>query len=70
MYLLIFELVYASSWQTAPVGSNGLRTDGNLTLVVTGWNFGPGIADGPLGSGRGPLAQFVRVQSLVQVSVT
>ena len=51
------------------MGSNGLRTDGNLTLVVTGWNFGPGIADGPLGSGRGPLAQFVRVQSLVQVSV-
>jgi hypothetical protein len=52
--------------QIAPVGSNGIRTDGNVTLLVTGWNFGPASSAGPVGSGQGPLVQFVRVQSLVQ----
>jgi hypothetical protein len=51
----------------APVGVNGIRTDGNVTLLVTGWNFGPGVSAGPLGSGTGPLLQFVRVRTLVQV---
>jgi hypothetical protein len=63
----IFSLArVGAAGQVAPVGPAGLPTAGNVTLLVSGANFGPASSAGPLGSGRGPLVQYVRVLSQVQ----
>lgn len=52
---VITSVVYPSNG-VVPTGTNGVRTDGNLTLRLIGGQFGPSTA---------PLVQYVRVQSPV-----
>ena len=63
---VITNVQYApgSGGSGSPVGANGVRTDGQVDLLVSGANFGPPPGQQPYGT----LVQYVRVQSPVAVS--